>query len=439
MAVIAYACRGCDMNPRPRKWRGPCPGCGGFWSIVQRHVSSEDVPEGVHVEAEDGELVSLCDVAEDAEEDPRIEIGGKFKSVDFVLGGGVVGCSMTLLSGKPGIGKSTLLLQMLQQLAKKKLDVIYVSGEESIKQVALRSKKLGRFNQRLRIVKENDLDAIQDILEEARPDVAVVDSAQSLICVSPVTDEELEAGSTKAVSVAVKTLYQFAQKKEIAVILVGHVTKDGAIAGPNSFQHDVDTVLYFDGRQREKTRTLSSSKNRFGSVGPEIYAAFEMTDKGLVPVEVVEEEEPDPPSKSKTPSVSLPPPPTPTPAPASAPATIPSPPSSVAPKKPTLKSIPLSAADTAALAIACDVPECRGSIGRACSSSSGVREAGFHQERLRKAKLQESSVQHPEDLKEPTAPDPFAKKFGAPPRARPKKSKAKAKTAHPLSPKGKKR
>lgn len=286
---LAYFCRGCDnlsKHGQPRKWFGPCPFCGGRWSIVSRNVSSEECPDGERTYIEDGEAVSLCDV-DDVKEEKRIVIGGPFSSVDYVLGGetapGIMPGSVTLLAGTPGRGKSTLTLQILQQLAKS-MTVLYVVGEESIKQVKFRSKRFGEFHPRLKIVRETQLDNILDHIDDIRPKVVVIDSTQTIECISPITDEDLEAGSTSAIRTAVKILCDYAQAENVAIILVGHVTADGSIAGPHSgLHHAVDVLLYFSGQENDSLRILKcDSKNRFGPAGPHVFARFDMTEKGLI-------------------------------------------------------------------------------------------------------------------------------------------------------------
>ena len=153
------------MPPLEKKWKGPCPSCGGMWSIIQLRGSDRDFPGGMKTEPVEGEMISLADASEDVVEPPRIEIGGRLSAVDELLNSDTPGFfpgSLTLLAGPPGIGKSTLVLQILQRLSMR-MSVVYVSAEESTRQVAFRSRRLGVFNRRMRVLHENDLDLILDV------------------------------------------------------------------------------------------------------------------------------------------------------------------------------------------------------------------------------------------------------------------------------------
>lgn len=288
MASLAYRCRGCLGPPSPRRWTGPCPTCGGYWSITQVRVSDGDVPGALRAPIEDGEAVSLCDVldGDDEVDVERIVLGGEMSGVDHVLGGGLVPGSVTLLSGPPGVGKSTLTLQLLQRVASTKR-ALYLVGEESVRAVARRAKRLGKFHPRLIVKRETALDEIVDSIADERPHVVVVDSVQTVACESPSTYEPLEVGSAMSISVAVRELARVAQEEGIALILVGHVTKDGDLAGPRSgLEHAVDCVLSFDGDPSSAERVLCCPrKNRHGVAGPSAVARYEMTSRGLVPVE----------------------------------------------------------------------------------------------------------------------------------------------------------
>jgi DNA repair protein RadA/Sms len=279
MSTIVYACRGCDRPPEPKKWKGPCERCGGWWNCVPRRVSDEGQRK---FDIEDGERVALCLVSEDVDDAKRVPIGGEFAAVDAMLDGGIVTDSVTLLSGPPGIGKSTLMLQLLCELARGH-KVLFVSGEESIKQVARRYNRLNLPDRKnLEIINQVELDEVIEQVEDAHAKVVVVDSAQKLQVMND-WGEEYEVGSPKAIKHAVDAISKYAQKHETAFIVIGHVTKDGAISGPRSFEHDVDCVLYFDGDESGTERELRvSGKNRNGSTGREARVRFAMTATGLV-------------------------------------------------------------------------------------------------------------------------------------------------------------
>lgn len=217
------------------------------------------------------EPVRIDEIEFDAEE--RISTGiGEF---DRVLGGGLVPGTMILLGGDPGIGKSTLMLQALCSLAGKGLKVLYVSGEESIKQIRIRSRRLSAESPGLLVVSEIDIEAILAMAGNVKPDVLVIDSIQTMFC----PDLSSAPGSVSQVRESAMKLMLLAKKTNLPTFLVGHVTKDGAIAGPRLLEHMVDTVLYFEGDRNHVFRILRSVKNRFGSTNE--IGVFEMKEKGL--------------------------------------------------------------------------------------------------------------------------------------------------------------
>ena len=232
---------------------------------------------------DDGEVVSLSDV--DAAEVPRIQIGGPFAAIDRILGGGIVdGRGVYLLAGAAGIGKSTLLLMIMQRLALLGFLVLYVTAEESIRQVRLRSKRFGQFDPRLLIVRENDLENILARAAEHEAKVLVIDSLNTLVVRSPATGEEFEVGSAGAVSTAARMIVDFATEEDIPIFIINHVTKAGIAAGPNSAAHAADVVLFFEGIEGEAERSVSvPSKSRFGPIGGR--AVFTISEAGLSPVE----------------------------------------------------------------------------------------------------------------------------------------------------------
>lgn len=232
---------------------------------------------------DDGEVVSLSDV--DVTETTRIEIGGPFASIDRLLGGGIVdGRGVYLLAGDPGIGKSTLLMQIMQRIALQGRRVLYATAEESIRQVRIRSKRFGQFDPRLMIVRENDIESILASALDHEAKMIVIDSLNTLVVCSPATGEEYEVGSAGAVSTAARMIVDFSSEEDIPIFVVNHVTKAGIVAGPNSAAHAADVVLFFEGTDGQPERTVSiPSKSRFGPVGGR--ALFTMGEAGLSPVE----------------------------------------------------------------------------------------------------------------------------------------------------------
>lgn len=273
-----YECTGCGFR-RETTWNpGLCPACLRRWNIRTMRVATERGPA-----VDDGEVVSLSDV--DVTEVPRIQIGGPFASIDRILGGGIVdGRAVYLLAGAAGIGKSSLLMQSMQQLAQQGLVVLYATAEESVRQVRLRSKRFGEFNPRLLIVRESDLENILAHAADHEAKVLVIDSLNTLVVRSPATGEEYEVGSAGAVSTAARMIVDFATEEDIPVFVVNHVTKAGIAAGPNSAAHAADVVLFFEGVEGEAERSVSiPSKSRFGPIGGR--AVFTMGQAGLSPVE----------------------------------------------------------------------------------------------------------------------------------------------------------
>jgi DNA repair protein RadA/Sms len=265
-----YACTACGAQSP--KWQGQCPGCAQ-WNTLQETVA-ETAPAGRHAGPLPGAGGGLQRLAEiQPREEPRRPTG--IEEFDRVLGGGLVAGGVVLIGGDPGIGKSTLLLQALAQLASAQADVIYVSGEESSEQVALRAQRLQLSGGDLRLLAEINLEKILAALTRERPAVAVVDSIQTL------WSEALQSapGSVAQVRECSAQLTRFAKQSGTCVILVGHVTKDGALAGPRVLEHIVDTVLYFEGDTHSSFRLIRACKNRFGAVNE--LGVFAMTERGL--------------------------------------------------------------------------------------------------------------------------------------------------------------
>lgn len=261
----AFVCGECGYETG--KWLGKCPSCGSWNTIVEvRRMSA------AHGSSAAPKPVALSEVAADGAR--RISTG--IAELDRVLGGGVVGGSAVLLGGDPGIGKSTLLMQAAASLTKRGA-VLYITGEESAAQLKLRAERLGVGGEML-ILAETDLSLIEAALAQTRPAFLIIDSIQTMYC------PELPgaAGSVSQVREATSVLTRYAKASGTAVFIVGHVTKEGAIAGPRVLEHMVDTVLYFEGDRHDVFRILRAVKNRFGSTNE--IGVFEMRDTGMAEV-----------------------------------------------------------------------------------------------------------------------------------------------------------
>lgn len=266
-----FFCQNCGHEES--KWLGQCPVCKEWNTFVEEKVTP--VKTGVSREQNKVQVVTLSSISTD--EDERIKTG--IDELDRVLGGGIVPGSLVLVGGDPGIGKSTLLLQVCQRLAATKKKVLYVSGEESLKQIKLRANRMGKFAESLYLFCETNLDIIRGVIENQRPDVLVVDSIQTMY------NEEVASapGSVSQVRESTNVLMQMAKGFNISTFIVGHVTKEGTVAGPRVLEHMVDTVLYFEGDRHASYRILRGVKNRFGSTNE--IGVFEMRKEGLAEVE----------------------------------------------------------------------------------------------------------------------------------------------------------
>jgi DNA repair protein RadA/Sms len=264
-APILYACTECGYSSA--RWFGKCPSCGTFGTLVEERPAETSAQA-----AAARPLLRLVDV--EAEESSRIATG--VPELDRVLGGGLVPASLVLVGGEPGVGKSTLLLTALRHMSAERRALL-VTGEESVAQVKLRADRLGG-SARIEILAETELEAVCATLERERPDVCVIDSIQTLY------SAELGSapGSVAQVREAAARLLRVAKEAGIAVFLVGHVTKDGAVAGPRVLEHLVDCVLQFEGDRYREHRILRAVKNRFGSTNE--LGVFEMTGAGLAGV-----------------------------------------------------------------------------------------------------------------------------------------------------------
>jgi DNA repair protein RadA/Sms len=266
-----FMCQDCgSQTPR---WQGRCPDCGAWNSLVEE-LFKPPTMSGMALHQGRGELVPLDQV--EGSEKERVPTG--LDELDRVLGGGVVAGSMVLLGGPPGIGKSTLLLQVARSLAEKLSPILYVSGEESPHQIRLRAERLDAVSPRILLFNETALEAVEQQIEATAPGLAIIDSVQTLFR----ADLSSAPGSVTQVRECAAALMRLAKAKNVPTILVGHVTKDGNLAGPRVLEHLVDTVLSFEGEPDGQVRLLRCSKNRFGASHE--LGLFQMTGSGMVPV-----------------------------------------------------------------------------------------------------------------------------------------------------------
>ena len=274
--TTVYFCQNCGYESS--KWMGQCPGCREWNTMVE-----EVVRQGANTKASANFASSggkankpqtLASISM-AEED---KFYTHMKEFDRVLGGGIMPGGLVLVGGDPGIGKSTLLLQMCKQLSDDKKKVLYISGEESPKQIKMRAVRIGDFSEEVKLFCETDLDAVEAAILSEKPEVVVVDSIQTMFC------ERVSAapGSVSQVREATGVFLRLAKSMEVAIFIVGHVTKEGTVAGPRVLEHMVDTVLYFEGDRHASYRILRGVKNRFGSTNE--IGVFEMRKEGLVEV-----------------------------------------------------------------------------------------------------------------------------------------------------------
>lgn len=217
------------------------------------------------------EPVILKDISLSEDEQQTTQIG----ELDRVLGGGIVPGSLVLVGGDPGIGKSTLLLQVCRNLAEKQVSVLYISGEESLRQIKLRANRIGQFTDKMQLLCETNLEVIREVIERRKPDVVVIDSIQTMFH----EDVSSAPGSVSQVRESTNILMQIAKGMGVSIFIVGHVTKEGNVAGPRVLEHMVDTVLYFEGDRHASYRILRAVKNRFGSTNE--IGVFEMCNTGL--------------------------------------------------------------------------------------------------------------------------------------------------------------
>ncbi|MBM1309248.1 DNA repair protein RadA [Sulfitobacter mediterraneus] len=265
-----FSCAACGASFN--KWSGRCDGCGE-WNTIQEDKGISAGPPSKSLGARRGSSLELTDLATEEAPPPRSHSG--ITELDRVLGGGLVPASAILVGGDPGIGKSTLLLQAAAHFAKNGIKTIYVSGEEASAQVRMRAQRLGLADAPVKLAAETNLRDILTTLDAERPQLAIIDSIQTMWA----DNVESAPGSVSQVRAASHELTAFAKRTGTSVILVGHVTKEGQIAGPRVVEHMVDTVLYFEGERGHQFRILRSVKNRFGPADE--IGVFEMTGRGL--------------------------------------------------------------------------------------------------------------------------------------------------------------
>ena len=270
-----FFCQSCGYESS--KWMGQCPGCKEWNTFVEEVVDKKSAGTLSKQKANAGEAKVLPLSQIEMTYDKRVSTG--MKELDRVLGGGIVQGSMVLVGGDPGIGKSTLLLQVCKNLSEQKVKVLYISGEESLQQIKIRAERIGTFGDSLKLFCETNLDTIKAVIDREKPQIVVIDSIQTMF------NEEVSSapGSVSQVRESTGVLMQIAKGMGISIFIVGHVTKEGVVAGPRVLEHMVDTVLYFEGDRHAAYRILRGVKNRFGSTNE--IGVFEMRQSGLEEVE----------------------------------------------------------------------------------------------------------------------------------------------------------
>lgn len=270
-----FFCQSCGYESS--KWMGQCPGCKEWNTFVEEVVDKKSAGTLAKQKASvaEAKVVPLSKI--EMTYDKRVSTD--LKELDRVLGGGIVQGSMVLVGGDPGIGKSTLLLQVCRNLSAHDIKVLYISGEESLQQIKIRAERIGRFGDSLKLLCETNLDTIKAVIDREKPQIVVIDSIQTMF------NEEVSSapGSVSQVRESTGVLMQIAKGMGISIFIVGHVTKEGVVAGPRVLEHMVDTVLYFEGDRHAAYRILRGVKNRFGSTNE--IGVFEMRQDGLAEVE----------------------------------------------------------------------------------------------------------------------------------------------------------
>ena len=269
---FVYFCSECGYESS--KWMGQCPGCKSWNTFIEEKVTTSNKGKSLKTGSNRDTGKSPYTLSQiSSEEEERLQIG--IKELDRVLGGGIVSGSLILVGGDPGIGKSTLLLQVCKQLSDAKKEVLYVSGEESLRQIKMRALRIGEMNDNVKLFCETNLDIIEETIKKTKPQVVVIDSIQTMF------QEEISSapGSVSQVREATAVFMRLAKEQGVTIFIVGHVTKEGTVAGPRVLEHMVDTVLYFEGDRHASYRILRGVKNRFGSTNE--IGVFEMRNEGL--------------------------------------------------------------------------------------------------------------------------------------------------------------
>lgn len=268
-----FYCKECGYESA--KWMGQCPGCRQWNTMSEERITVSSKGSVAKADRKEAVLSKMSEISTAKEE--RVATG--MKELDRVLGGGIVPGSLILVGGDPGIGKSTILLQTCRFLGNAGHSVLYISGEESLKQIKLRAERIGTFTDDVQLLCETNLDIIEEVIKKVKPEIVIIDSIQTMYS----EDVGSAPGSVSQVREATSVLMQIAKGLEISVFIVGHVTKEGTVAGPRVLEHMVDTVLYFEGDRHASYRILRGVKNRFGSTNE--IGVFEMREQGLIEVE----------------------------------------------------------------------------------------------------------------------------------------------------------
>lgn len=267
----SFYCKECGFESA--KWMGQCPSCNAWNTFVEAEQIDGTIKNtlGINVSNETLIAKSLSDINEVKEERIKTDIS----EFDNLLGGGIVKGSLSLIGGAPGIGKSTLLLQVVKSLGDKNIDVLYVSGEESLNQIKIRASRIGKFSDTVKFLSSTNMDSILATVIKTKPQVLIIDSIQTMA----LNLDDKVPGSITQVRSCTQGIFRVCKEYNISSFIVGHITKEGTVAGPKLLEHIVDVVLYFEDDQLKNLRILRCNKNRFGS--SDMLAVFEMTTTGL--------------------------------------------------------------------------------------------------------------------------------------------------------------